>query len=77
MDCSATVFSDEFSNFFNIFCGLPTASVVQWSEYLATDPEVRVLFPALPGFLRNSGSGTGIIEELFQGNNGSDQENRD
>jgi hypothetical protein len=25
------------------------ASVVQWSEFLATDPEARVRFPALPG----------------------------
>jgi hypothetical protein len=32
--------------------------VVWWSEFLATDPEVRVRFPALPGFLRSSGSGT-------------------
>jgi hypothetical protein len=28
-----------------------------WSEFLATDPEVRVRFPALPDFL-SSGSGT-------------------
>jgi hypothetical protein len=35
-------------------------SVVQWSEFLATDPEVRVGFPALPDFLRSSGSGTGV-----------------
>jgi hypothetical protein len=26
---------------------------------MATDPEVRVRFPALPDFLRSSGSGTG------------------
>jgi hypothetical protein len=25
-----------------------TASVVYWSEFLATDPGIRVLFPALP-----------------------------
>jgi hypothetical protein len=37
-----------------------TASVVQWSEFVATDPEVRVRFPALPDFL-SSGSGTGFI----------------
>jgi hypothetical protein len=33
-----------------------------WSsgqEFLATDPEVRIRFPALPDFLRSSGSGTG------------------
>jgi hypothetical protein len=41
-----------------------TASVVWWSEFLATDPEARVRFPALPDFLRkkkkenSSGSGT-------------------
>jgi hypothetical protein len=27
-----------------------TASVAQWLEFLATDPEVLVRFPALPGF---------------------------
>jgi hypothetical protein len=27
---------------------LKTASVVKWSEFLATDPEARVRFPALP-----------------------------
>jgi hypothetical protein len=25
-----------------------TASVVSWAEFLATDPEARVRFPALP-----------------------------
>jgi hypothetical protein len=29
-------------------------------RYLATAPEVRVRFPALPDFLRSSGSGTGF-----------------
>jgi hypothetical protein len=38
---------------------LLTASVIYWSEFLATDPEFRVRFPALPDFLRSSGSGTG------------------
>jgi hypothetical protein len=33
--------------------------VVKWSEFLATDAEVPVRFPALPDFLRSSGSGTG------------------
>jgi hypothetical protein len=28
-----------------------TASVDKWSEFLATDPEVRVRFLALPDFL--------------------------
>jgi hypothetical protein len=35
-------------------------NLVQWSEFLAMDPEVQVRFPALPDFLRNSGSGTGF-----------------
>jgi hypothetical protein len=29
--------------------------MVQLSEFLATDPEARVRFPALPDFLRSSG----------------------
>jgi hypothetical protein len=41
-----------------------TASVVSWSEFLATDPEVRVRFPAIPDFLRGSGSGTGPTQPL-------------
>jgi hypothetical protein len=32
------------------------------SEFPATDPEVRVRFPALPDFLRSSGSGTGSTQ---------------
>jgi hypothetical protein len=46
-----------------------TASVVKWSEFLATDPEARVRFPALPDFLKekkkkenSSGSGTGSTQ---------------
>jgi hypothetical protein len=39
-----------------------TASVVYWSEFLATDPEVRVRFPALPDFLRSSESVTGSTQ---------------
>jgi hypothetical protein len=35
-----------------------TAFEVYWPEFLATDPEVRVHLPALPDFLRSSGSGT-------------------
>jgi hypothetical protein len=38
-----------------------TASVVWWSEFLATDPEARVRFPALPG-KKSSGSGTGFTQ---------------
>jgi hypothetical protein len=39
-----------------------TASVVYWSEFLATDPEVWVGFPELPDFLRSSGSGKGSTQ---------------
>jgi hypothetical protein len=59
-----------------------TASVVQGSEFLATDPEIRVRFPALPDFLevlgleRGSLSLVRIMEKLFKGNTGSDLENR-
>jgi hypothetical protein len=48
------------------------ASVFQWLEFLATDPEVRVRFPELPHFLRNIVSGRGplslvsTIEELHE-----------
>jgi hypothetical protein len=39
-----------------------TASVVYWIEFLAVDPEVRVRIPALPDFVRSSGSGTGSTQ---------------
>jgi hypothetical protein len=39
-----------------------TASVVYWSGFLATDTEARVRFPALPDFLRSSGSGPGSTQ---------------
>jgi hypothetical protein len=38
-----------------------TASVVQWSEFLATDPEAQVRFPALPE-KKSSGSETGSTQ---------------
>jgi hypothetical protein len=51
--------------------------------FLATEPEVRVRFPALPDFFwevmgleRGPLSLVMIIEELFQGNSGSGLENR-
>jgi phage FluMu protein Com len=37
-----------------------TTSVVWWSEFLATNPEARVRFPALPE--KSSWSGTGSTE---------------
>jgi hypothetical protein len=52
--------------------------------FLAADPEVRVLFPALPDFLRCSESGTGSTEPcecnedlLERKSSGSGLENRD
>jgi hypothetical protein len=45
--------------------------MVKWSEFLATHPEARVRFPALPDFLKkkkekkrktSSGSGTGSTQ---------------
>jgi hypothetical protein len=41
------------------FCGLRLSL---WSEFVATDPEVLVRFPALPDFLRTRGSGTGSTQ---------------
>jgi hypothetical protein len=43
-------------------CFNMTAVVVWWSEFLATDPEDRVRFQALPDFLRSSGSGPGSTQ---------------
>jgi hypothetical protein len=60
--------------------------VVKWSDFLATDPEVRVRFPALADFLSSSGSGTGCTqpceysttEELLgRKSSGSGLENRE
>jgi hypothetical protein len=52
--------------------------------FLATDPEVRIRFPALPDFLRSSGSGRGPLnlvsttEELLERkSSGSGLENRE
>jgi hypothetical protein len=47
-----------------------TASVVWWSEFLATDPEARVRFPALPkkrvvGLERGPRSLVSTTEELL------------
>jgi hypothetical protein len=41
---------------------MPATSAVQWSEFLATDPEARLRFPALPDFLKSSGFGTGSAQ---------------
>jgi hypothetical protein len=42
--------------------GIALNPVIKWSEFLATDPEVPVRFPALPDFLRSRGSGTGFTQ---------------
>jgi hypothetical protein len=36
--------------------------VVLCSEFVVTDPEVRVRFPALSDFVRSCGSGTGSAQ---------------
>jgi hypothetical protein len=55
-----------------------------WSQFLATDPEARVQFPTIPGFLRSSGSGTrstslvSTTEDLLgRKSSGSGLENRE
>jgi hypothetical protein len=55
---------------FNDAVSIMTASVVQWSEFLATDPEARVRFPALPekktvGLKRSALSLVSTTEELL------------
>jgi hypothetical protein len=45
-----------------------TASVVWWSDCLATNAEVPGSIPALPDFLSSSGSGTGSTQPLLRVN---------
>jgi hypothetical protein len=47
-----------------LLCIIGTAPVVQWSEFLAADPEVWVRVLTLAHFLRNSGFGTGTTQPL-------------
>jgi hypothetical protein len=60
-----------------------TSSVVYWSEFLATDPEARVRFPALPekkvvGLERSPLSLVSTIEELLgRKSSGSGLESRE
>jgi hypothetical protein len=42
--------------------GRPQAVTTLRSDFLATDPEARVRFPALLDFLRSSGYGTGFTQ---------------
>jgi hypothetical protein len=73
-DCCHWVSIQQYENY-------STPSVVKWSGFLATNPEVRVRFPALPDSLRNSGSGTGLVstikELLGRKISGCGLENRD
>jgi hypothetical protein len=59
---TAKSLQNKFTKNVNAFGQIRTASVVQWSEFLATDLEVRFLSPALPDFLSSSGSGTGSTQ---------------
>jgi hypothetical protein len=45
----------------NLICYVEESRPPLWSEFLATDPEVRVRFPAVPDFL-SSGPGTGSTQ---------------
>jgi hypothetical protein len=58
MKCVTRFYKQAVATYFKAL----SASVIYWSEFLATDPDVRVLFPALPDFLRSSGSGTGSTQ---------------
>jgi hypothetical protein len=54
-----------------VFLHVPTASVVEWSEFLATDPEARVRIPALHekkvvGLERGPVSLVSTTEELLE-----------
>jgi hypothetical protein len=42
------ILKPQFYHLFFVYGHIVTASVVQWLEFLATDPEARVRFPALP-----------------------------
>jgi hypothetical protein len=46
---------------FKFSCQAACAIIID-SEFLASDPVVRVPFPAPPNFLRSSGSGTGSTQ---------------
>jgi hypothetical protein len=60
--CNTTTTANNISNMFRGYFIHVTTSVVEWSEFLAADSEVRVRFQALPDFLRSSGSGTGSTQ---------------
>jgi hypothetical protein len=54
--CTQRTVCLDVKNILTCMCCVRTASVVSWSDFLATDPEARVRFPALPE--KSSGSGT-------------------
>jgi hypothetical protein len=62
---SGTFYTKHFNDNFRKNLTFPiltaAASVVQWSEFLVTDPEVWVRFPALQDFLISSGSRKGSL----------------
>jgi hypothetical protein len=66
--CVSVYASYNCKLFFVSLC-LWTASVVTWSEFLATDPEARIRFPALPkkvvGLERGPLSLVSTTEELL------------
>jgi hypothetical protein len=55
------------TDFPNVSLILWTVSVVWWSEFLATDPEARVRFPALPDFLRGEKKRGKLVVGLERG----------
>jgi hypothetical protein len=55
-------FNEEITGFTLVIFFSKIASVVKWSEFLATDPEVQVRFLALPYYQKSSGSGTGSTQ---------------
>jgi hypothetical protein len=69
--CNRRKHEENGSIISNNITSFQTASVVQWSEFLATDPEVRVRFPALPetkivvGLERGPLSPVSTTEELL------------
>jgi hypothetical protein len=60
--CIKNIMCFVFSNTFRFECCYLHRLCGLWSEFLATDPEVQVRFPALTDFLISSGSGKGSTQ---------------
>jgi hypothetical protein len=82
--CLGTRIINEINCLLYLYCLLLTASVVERSEFLATDPEIRVRSPTLHifwkvvGLERDPFNLVSIIEELLVRNSsGSGLENRE